>query len=497
MNPTEPTAPALTLRELAAALPDAVLHGDADTTVTDVTHDSRQAGPGVLFAARPGANADGHDFAPDAVAAGSPAVLVERLLPGLDADQVLVESVAESMGFAAAAAHGHPTGSLDVLGITGTNGKTTTAYLLDAVWRASGRTTGLVGTVETRIADQAVAGARTTPESTDLQRLFARMRDQGVTAATIEVSSHGLALGRLNGVRLRAALFTNLTQDHLDFHVDMDDYFAAKALLFTPTFVDRAVITVDDQWGVAMAASSRAAGVVTQQLSRDPAAGADITATNVVSGTEGSTFTAVIGGARVATRIRIPGDYNVTNALGAIATAHAAGVPLDVAADGVGSIGGVPGRMERVEAGQDFSVLVDYAHTPDSVANVLASARALTDRRVIVVLGCGGDRDAGKRPVMARAAATGADIAVLTSDNPRSEDPEAILDDMMAGLANPAGVVRITDRAAAIAHAIGLADTGDVVVIAGKGHEPYQELASGRIHFDDREVARDVLGATA
>jgi UDP-N-acetylmuramoyl-L-alanyl-D-glutamate--2,6-diaminopimelate ligase len=492
----DPTTPA----QLAAALPQARLvaappgrPAAATAAITDVTHDSRAAGPGVLFAARPGALADGHAFVPAAVAAGSPAVLVERELPDLSVPQVVVPSVAEALGLAADVVHGHPTQALAVLGVTGTNGKTTTAYLLDAIWRATGRTTGLVGTVETRIADEPVdralgGGGRTTPEASDLHRLFARMRDAGATAASIEVSSHGLALGRLNGVTFAAVLFTNLSQDHLDFHPDMEAYFQAKARLFTPAFAPLGVVTVDDRWGERLAAT---APIDVWTLSRRGTA--DVTASDVAADAGGATFTAHVRGGRARVRIALPGDYNVTNALGAVATAHAAGVPLPDAAAGVGTLPGVPGRMERVDVGQPFAVLVDYAHTPDSVAGLLAAARAVTTGRLLVVLGCGGDRDRTKRPLMARAAVGAADVTVLTSDNPRSEDPEAILDDMAAGLADPSRAMRITDRALAIEAAIELAGPGDVVVIAGKGHEVHQELADGRIAFDDRVVARDAL----
>ncbi|HUG84381.1 MAG TPA: UDP-N-acetylmuramoyl-L-alanyl-D-glutamate--2,6-diaminopimelate ligase [Euzebya sp.] len=485
---TDPLTPA----QIAASLPAAELQpgGDPDVTLTDVTHDSREVGPGVLFAARPGATADGHDFAPAAVAAGASALLVQRPLPALAVPQILVPSVAEALGPAADLVHHHPTADIAVLGVTGTNGKTTTAYLLDAIWRTAGHTTGLVGTIETRIGDASVPGVRTTPEASDLHRLFARMRAEGVTAASIEVSSHGLALGRLGGVRFAAALFTNLTQDHLDFHPDMESYYQAKARLFTPELAGLGVVTVDDAWGARLAAQ---APITVWTLSRKGPA--DVTAGDVVSSPDGSTFTAVVRGARIAVRTGLPGDYNITNALGAIATAFAAGVPLEVAAAGVAALAGVPGRMERVDVGQPFGVLVDYAHTPDSVANVLSAARRLTRGRVIVVLGCGGDRDRAKRPVMARAAVAGADAAIFTSDNPRSEDPDAILDDMVAGLADPASTHRIPDRAEAISHAVTQARPGDVVVIAGKGHEPYQELASGRIDFDDRVIARTALMA--
>lgn len=456
--------------------------------LTDVTHDSREAGPGVLFAARPGAHVDGHDFVPAAVAAGSPAVMVERVLAAPGVPQIVVGSVADSLGHAADRVHGRPTADIAVLGVTGTNGKTTTAYLLDAIWRAAGHRTGLVGTVETRIGDRTVPGVRTTPEASDLHRLFARMRDERVSAAAIEVSSHGLALGRLNGVRFAAALFTNLSRDHLDFHADMEDYFAAKARLFTPVFTPLGVVTIDDEYGFRLA---RTASTEIWTVSRTRAA--DVTATAVTTAADGARFTAVVHGARVDVRINLPGDYNVTNALGALAAAHGVGVPLDVAAEGLASLRGVPGRMERVDLGQPFGVVVDYSHTPDSVAGVLAAARPITQDRLIVVVGCGGDRDRGKRPAMARAAVTGADVAIFTSDNPRGEDPEAILDDMMVGLDDPADAIRRVDRAEAIGQAIGMARPGDVVVIAGRGHEPYQELADGRVDFDDRAVARAAL----
>ncbi|MEE8602311.1 UDP-N-acetylmuramoyl-L-alanyl-D-glutamate--2,6-diaminopimelate ligase [Euzebya tangerina] len=457
--------------------------------IRDLTHDSRDAGPGVMFAARPGAHVDGHDFAAAATAAGTPAVLVERPLD-LAVPQLVVPSVAAAMGPAADLIHGRPTDAITVLGITGTNGKTTTAYLLDAILRADGRTTGLVGTVETRIAGEGVPGVRTTPEATDLHRLFARMRDEGVSAAAIEVSSHGLALGRLGGVRFAATLFTNLSQDHLDFHPDMEAYYQAKASLFTPSYTPLGIVTIDDDHGRRLAAEATCS-VWTLSLGGP----ADLTATEVTRRADGSSFVADVHGRQVPVTINLPGTYNIANALGAIGLAHAAGVDLEVAARGLRSLPGVPGRMERVDAGQDFEILVDYAHTPDSVAGVLAAARAVASGRLVVVLGCGGNRDQAKRPMMARAAQNGADVAIFTSDNPRTEDPEAILDDMVAGLSTSDGVTRITDRRAAIAHAVDLAAPGDVIVIAGKGHEPYQELADGRIDFDDRLVARESLAA--
>jgi UDP-N-acetylmuramoyl-L-alanyl-D-glutamate--2,6-diaminopimelate ligase len=489
---TTASPPAVTLAELCAAVPGpARLHGDASpsTVVVDVTHDSRTAGPGVLFAARPGQRSDGHDHAPTAVAAGASALLVERVLD-LDVPQLVVDSVADAMGWAAAAVHGTPSDALTLVGITGTNGKTTTTYLLEAAFRAAGRVTGVVGTVQTLIAGESVTGVRTTPESTDLQRLLRRMVAARVGAVAMEVSSHGLALGRINGTRFDVAGFTNLSQDHLDFHADLEDYFAAKARLFTPELAERAVVTVDDPWGRRLAEGAR---LPVRTLSvREPA---DITVTDVAAGPDGSTFTVHLASGAVTGRTQLPGHFNVANAALALALADAAGLDVAAAVGGISGLAGVPGRMERVDAGQPFAVLVDYAHTPDSVENVLQAARRLTDGRVIVVVGCGGDRDVGKRPLMGRAAAELADLAVLTSDNPRSEDPRAIIDAMVAGTRDvtDAQVQVEVDRRTAIAQALAAARPDDVVVIAGKGHETYQEYADTTIDFDDRAVARAIL----
>ena len=488
-----------TLADLIPLLPGARLRAGADaaTAVVDVAHDSRDAGPGVLFACRPGATRDGHDFASDAAAAGAAALLSERELP-LPVPQLVVPSVAAALGPVAAAVHGRPSEALLLLGVTGTNGKTTTAFLLEAALRAAGHVTGLIGTVETRVAGEVVHGVRTTPEATDLQRLLARMRDRGATAAAMEVSSHGLALGRVAGTRFAAVLFTNLTQDHLDFHGDLEAYFAAKASLFAPAYAPVGLVNVDDAWGRRLL--DRATTPV-RTLSPSGAA-ADVRAVEVVAGAAGARFTAEVLGRRVPASTRLPGGFNVANAVAAIGTAALAGIDPAVAAEGVAALEGVPGRMERVDAGQPFTVLVDYAHTPDSLDNVLRAARGITrppDGRVLVVVGCGGDRDRGKRPLMGRAAASLADLAVLTSDNPRSEDPQAILDAVVAGAAEVAGARWLVepDRRAAISEALAAARPGDVVVVAGKGHETYQELADRTIDFDDRAVARAWLEGRA
>jgi len=511
----------VTPTDLLAALPDGGRLDDAGrpagcapVRLVDVTHDHRQAAPGVLYACRPGRRVDGHDYAAAAVAAGSPALLVERVLP-VAVPQLLVPSVADALGPAATAVHGHPSRSLLLLGVTGTNGKTTTAYLLESILAAAGHRTGLIGTVSTRVAGEPVAGVRTTPEAPDLQRLLRRMVAAGVTGAAMEVSSHGLALGRVAGTVFAAAVFTNLSQDHLDFHRDLDDYFAAKARLFVSEHTPVGVVNVDDPWG------ARLADLATVEILRvspsGTAAGAAAIARDVTADRRGAIFTAAIGGRAVRVRTRLPGHFNVANALCALAAAEATGLDLDAAAAGVTALAGVPGRLEPVEAGQPFGVFVDYAHTPDSLANVLAAARRLADDdrhtgvagghrrpmtggpagRVLVVIGCGGDRDAGKRPLMGATAAALADVAVLTSDNPRGEDPRAILAAMADGARTVAGA-RWTveeDRRTAIAAALGEAAAGDIVVIAGKGHETSQEFADRVVPFDDRTVAAEALAA--
>lgn len=483
-----------TLRELTGALPEAAQQGDA--VLVDATHDSRQVTAGMLFCAIPGAVTDGHDHAPAAVEAGAAALLVERWLP-VDCPQVRVPDVRAVTGVAASVVHEHPTRDLAVVGVTGTNGKTTTAYLVESAVAAGARPTGLIGTVETRIDGQPLAGVRTTPEGTDLQRLFARMRDRDVAVVAAEISSHGLALHRIDGARIAVALFTNLSQDHLDFHDDMTDYAEAKARLFTPALSDRAIVDVEDEWGRWMA--DRARVPVTTVGSRDT----DVHRRLVRADLQGTTVVldgpadALGGPGPVEVHTPLVGAFNGRNAADAFLAAVAVGTPARDALQGLAACRGAPGRLERVDAGQDVTVLVDYAHTPDALRNVVDTLRALVppDGRVLVVVGAGGDRDRGKRPLMGAVAAT-ADVAVLTSDNPRSEDPEAILADVVEGTrGSRAEVVVEVDRRAAISTALDRARPGDVVVIAGKGHETTQEFADRVESFDDRLVAADALGA--
>ncbi|MBL7486757.1 UDP-N-acetylmuramoyl-L-alanyl-D-glutamate--2,6-diaminopimelate ligase [Frankia sp. AgB1.9] len=476
------------------AAPEVVLHG--------VTHDSRAVQPGDLYAALPGSHAHGADFAAAAAASGAAAVLTDpagaaALAGSVDLPVVTTADPRSDVAQVADWLYGQPSRRLTLLGVTGTNGKTTSAFLVDAGLRAAGHRTGLLGTVETRIADERVDSVRTTPESSDLQALFAVMVERGVTAATMEVSSHALAQHRVDGLRFAGALFTNLSQDHLDYHPTMRDYFEAKARLFEPERTAASVIGIEPGaggWGPQLAA--RIPGSVTYA----PEPPADWWADDLTVGEQGSSFTARgPRGLAVPMKVRLPGRFNVVNALGALALLVAAGVPPEAAAAGIGTLAGVPGRMERVEAGQPYLALVDYAHTPDAVETVLTSVRGLVDGRVIVVLGCGGDRDRAKRPLMGAAAARLADLAFLTNDNPRSEDPAEILAQMTAGVdrvaTSAAKVTVIQDRAEAIAAAVAEAGPGDVVVVAGKGHERGQEQNGVVTPFDDRAVLAQAIAA--
>ncbi|MCW3023475.1 MAG: UDP-N-acetylmuramoyl-L-alanyl-D-glutamate--2,6-diaminopimelate ligase [Conexibacter sp.] len=464
------------------------LFGDPTLPAADVralAFDTRRVEPGTVFFCVRGFTADGHDFAPEAVAAGAVALVVDHPL-GLGVPEVLVDDVRAAMAPAAARLAGDPTAALAMVGITGTNGKTTTSYMVRALLEAAGRQTGLIGTVTSWIGGTEQPVVRTTPEAIDLQRAFGAMRDGGDVAAVMEVSSHALALHRADAIHWDVAAFTNLTQDHLDFHADMEDYFLAKRALFAVAAQQGATLIacVDDPYGARLAREFPQA--VTIGIDAPDAA---VRAVDLEPGPHGTGFR--VDG--TAMRAPLPGRFNVLNALVALAAARALGVDDATIAAALPGAGGVPGRFEPVDAGQEFAVVVDYSHKPDALDNVLRTARELATGRLIVVVGAGGDRDRGKRPLMGAAAAEHADAVILTSDNPRSEDPEAILDAMAEGAPQ---AQRITDRRAAIEHAIGLAGPGDVVLIAGKGHETYQEIAGGvKLPFDDREVAREVLHA--
>jgi UDP-N-acetylmuramoyl-L-alanyl-D-glutamate--2,6-diaminopimelate ligase len=467
--------------------------------ITGLAYDSRRVGAGTLFCCVPGYERDGHDFAPAAVAAGAAALLVERPLD-LGLPEIVVESSRAAMGPLAAHFYGEPTSELRVLGVTGTNGKTTTAHLVRALLEASGEPCGLLGTVESVIAGSHRPATRTTPEAIDLQADFRAMLDGGERSCAMEVSSHALALGRTDAVHFAGAVFTNISRDHLDFHETMEAYYQAKRLLFAP--VDPAakpglaVVNVDDRHGQRLAAELE--HVVTFAIDAD----ADFRACDVHVELTGSRFEVHTPVGARTLWLPLPGRFNVSNALAALAVTHALGADLDTLVAALERGVRVPGRVEPVDEGQGFAVLVDYAHTPDSLENVLSTAHEVTRGRVICVFGAGGDRDRGKRPLMGEIGARLCDVLLVTSDNPRSEDPEAIIAEIMAGASSasrPPGAPPVeaeVDRRAAIEQAIALAERGDVLVIAGKGHEQGQELAGGaKVPFDDVAVAREALGA--
>jgi UDP-N-acetylmuramoyl-L-alanyl-D-glutamate--2,6-diaminopimelate ligase len=457
-----------------------------DPEIASLAYDSRRAGPGSLFFCVSGLRSDGHDHAPAAVAAGAVALVVERPL-GLGVPEVVVGDARAAMAPLAARFNGDPSRRLRVIGVTGTNGKTTTAFLVRTLLEAAGEQCALVGTVKTVVGghDEELPG--TTPEAIDLQAAFSRMLGAGDRACAIEVSSHALELHRADAVHFAASIFTNLTQDHLDFHPSMEGYFAAKRRLFE---LDPGipVVNLDDEHGRQLA--DGLAAPVTFGIDRV----ADYAAHDVSFTLTGARFVLRCAEGDLELRSPLPGRFNVSNVLAALAAVHRLGVPLETIATALPDIEPVPGRFQPVDEGQGFAVLVDYAHTPDSLENVLATARALTDGRLICVFGCGGDRDRGKRPQMGEIVSRLADLAVVTSDNPRSEDPEAIVGEILAGVSSAAGVEALVDRREAVGRAIELAGPGDVVVIAGKGHEQGQEFADGRkLPFDDVLVAREAL----
>jgi UDP-N-acetylmuramoyl-L-alanyl-D-glutamate--2,6-diaminopimelate ligase len=468
--------------------------------VSGITHDSRRVRPGDLYAALPGSSQHGARFCGQAAAAGAVAVLTDpdgrELATGCGLPVFVVADARSRLGQVASWIYRDPSARLQLIGVTGTSGKTTTTYLIESGLRMAGHLTGLVGGVETRVAGSAVASELTTPEATDLQALLAVMAERGVTAAAMEVSSHALALGRVAGTSYQVAVFTNLSQDHLDFHASLDDYFAAKAALFTPGYARAGVVNIDDSHGQLLAASPQ---IPVTTFSAAGNAAADWHAQDVRAGADGSAFRVIgPGGVEADASVTLPGLFNVSNALGAIVALVEAGVGLTAAVTGVAVCPGVPGRMERVEAGQDFTVLVDYSHKPGAVEAVLRALRPVTLGSVAIVLGCGGDRDRAKRPLMGAAAASLAEVAIFTSDNPRSEDPLAILAEMLDGAlrvpaADRAHVIVEPDRAAAIGLAIAGAGKGDVVLVAGKGHERGQYIGTSVIPFDDRAVAAEAL----
>jgi len=493
----------MTIVQLLAALNGQVAiverHGALDRSVTSVTDDSRAVVTGSLFVAVKGERVDGHRYVAQAIQSGAAAIVGQESVETESLPFVKVADSRKALGLIGSRFHGDPSARLTMIGVTGTNGKTTTTYLCKALLEGMGHRVGLIGTVAYQIGSETIPASHTTPGALELQRLLAKMTDSHMDSVVMEVSSHALAMDRIAGCEYDVAVFTNLTQDHLDYHRTMEEYFQAKLRLFTQLGQgkktgQRAIVNMDDPRGAYVRAACRVPVWGFGVKGR-----ADLQAENVRLSMNGSTFSAATPAGVFTVESRLVGEHNVYNLLGAIGVALHAGATCEQVREAVASLGNVPGRFERVSAGQDFTVVVDYAHTEDALVRLLTAAQALKTHRIITVFGCGGDRDRGKRPRMGRAAVEYSDVVVLTSDNPRTEDPMAILREVETGVrealqARPNVEYRlIADRREAIGAAVRLAQTGDIVLIAGKGHEDYQILGTKKVHFDDREVAREAI----
>ncbi len=484
------------LSDLVTALSARVV-GPADVPIDDIVFDSRKVKPGALYVALRGVHHDGHAFIAQAIQSGAKAVVCEEPLSGASATQVVVPDSLKALAPLAVRFWNTPSHDLLTIGITGTNGKTTSTYLIESIFQRAGWPIGVLGTINYRFGAQSVPAPNTTPFASELQRFIAQIRDGGGRACVMEVSSHALALGRTEGVEFDVGIFTNLTQDHLDFHKTMDAYGEAKKNLMkaldpasTKRFARAAIVNMDDPYGASMRAASRVSVLTYSVTSK-----ADIYPEQLVCDAAGSRF--VLRGPKISVPVSLPllGDYNVANALAAAGAAISQSIPTEKIVQGLQAIQGVPGRMERVDVGQSFTVVVDYAHTEDALRHVMQALRRLRPRRLITVFGCGGDRDRTKRPLMGQASAELSEEVFVTSDNPRSEDPERITLDVEVGLrrVRPDHYKIVIDREDAIAQAFAAAQPGDIVLIAGKGHETYQIVGDKTLPFDDREVARKLL----
>ncbi len=476
------------LKELLEGIPVLSATADLGMEIPDVCYDSRAVKPGGLFVAMTGFAVDGHDFIEQALEAGAAAVLCQRA-PGGEIPYVQVEDSRRALAVAGANFFGHPAGGMTMVGVTGTNGKTTTTYLLKAILeQAAGAKVGLIGTNQNMIGREIIPTERTTPESFEVQRLFAQMRDAGCTHVVMEVSSHALALDRVYGVHYRVGVFTNLTQDHLDFHGTMEEYCRAKALLFQNCGVG--VVNADDPWTSRLMENSTC-----KSLTYAAAAQADLRAEEIVLEADHVSFTAAAQGRRVPVRVNIPGRFMIYNTLDVLGAALSLGISLEDSARVLAEVPPVKGRVEVVPTpGRNYTVLIDYAHSPDGLENVLSSVKGFAKGRTVAVFGCGGDRDKAKRPKMGAAAAKNADFLVVTTDNPRTEDPESIIAGILPGLeGSDTPYVVVTDRIEAIHWAMDHAEEGDVIVLCGKGHETYQEINHVKHHMDEREIVADYL----
>lgn len=460
--------------------------------ISGLTYDSRQIRPGCLFAAIKGTAVDGHRFLKEAVEKKAAALLVERPLENCSTPQIIVHNTRKALAECADVFYGHPAEKLKLVGVTGTNGKTTTTYLCDSIFSQAGFKTGIIGTIQYKIGDRIQKCKNTTPESLDLYQMFTEMVESGVDACSMEVSSHALDQGRVHGILFDTVVFTNLTQDHLDYHKTMEAYFEAKSKLFTeilPNKNPKAVINSDDPYGQRLLRKVKIP-CLTYGIHQG-----EVRAKELSLEWKGVSFTVLSPIGEFKTHLAISGKFNVYNALAAISTGIALNIPIETIQKGIETAEQVRGRFEQIHEGQDFSVIVDYAHTPDGLENLLKSAKELTKGNLIVVFGCGGDRDRGKRPLMGKIAENYGDILVITSDNPRTEDPLSIIREIEAGIKQKHEVE--PDRKKAIELALTLAKPGDCVVIAGKGHETYQIFKDKTIHFDDREIVRNFFQSHA
>lgn len=487
------------LRELTRGLPVLAYKGDLGVFVQSIAYDSRKARPGTLFVAVKGFKVDGHLFAAAAVEAGAVALVVQEPIENFDCGVpvIRVADTRRALGLLSSFFYRYPSREFRLVGVTGTNGKTTVTYLIDAIAAYHGKRTGLIGTVGNKIAGRLLSSTHTTPESLELQDLFRKMADEKVQYVTMEVSSHALELKRVEGSEFDAAVFTNLTQDHLDFHPDMEGYFAAKAKLFSSLGQQAfkaghkyAVINTDSEWGRRLVPISPV-----PLFSYGIESSADVMARNISISLQGASFDVVCREGSFPVTLKLAGKFSVYNALAAFTWGFGEGFPPESICHALAGVAGVPGRFELVNCGQPFGVVVDYAHTPDGLVNILSTAKEVSQGRIITIFGCGGDRDRKKRPLMGEAAARFSDTVIVTSDNPRSEDPLAIIEEILPGIKAVGGEDYhvVPDRYQAIAAAIDLAQAGDLVIIAGKGHENYQIIGQQVLPFDDKEVACRLL----
>jgi UDP-N-acetylmuramyl-tripeptide synthetase len=477
------------LREMLKDVEDLHTEGSLDIDINAVHYDSRQVTPGSLFFCIEGYKTDGHKYAGMAAEKGAAAVVLHRDIPLPEGVvKIYTSDTRRAMGLISSAFYGNPTSNMILFGVTGTNGKTTTTYMIKSILEQAGKKTGLIGTIHNVIGTRTIPAERTTPESTDLQRLFSEMLQEGVEAAAMEVSSHSLALERVAGCSFEIGVYTNLTQDHLDFHGTLENYRNAKAKLFQQSRVS--VINVDDESGriILEALEGKA---FTYGIHKP----ADIFARDIEIIAEGVSFNLHILGAKISINLHIPGIFSVYNALAAASACYAAGISLRDIQTGLNSIRGVPGRFELLDTGTEYSVILDYAHTPDGLENILKTARELTEGRIVTLFGCGGDRDTTKRPIMGEIAGKYSDFCIVTSDNPRSEEPMSIINDILPGLQKTGCPYEmIENRREAIEYALKSGKKGDVIILAGKGHETYQIIKGRTFHFDEKEIVAEILG---